>query len=94
MKRSTDRILTTHTGSLHRPDDLLEMMRDKENGRPYDREALAGSIREAVIDAVHQQCECGLDVVGDGEQSKSGFASYQVERLSGFEHCPNLVRAP
>jgi 5-methyltetrahydropteroyltriglutamate--homocysteine methyltransferase len=88
MKRSTERILTTHTGSLPRPDDLLDLMRAKENDRPYDRDALATRIRSAVIAAVHRQAECGIDVVNDGEQSKSGFASYQVERLSGFEALP------
>jgi 5-methyltetrahydropteroyltriglutamate--homocysteine methyltransferase len=88
MKRSEDRILTTHTGSLPRPDDLLDIMRDKENGRPYDAEALARRVRESVKDVVHRQVECGVDVIGDGEQSKSGFATYQAERLSGFEAIP------
>jgi len=85
MKRSENRILTTHTGSLPRPDDLLDMMREKENGRPYDREALAARIEIAVTEAVHRQVQCGVDVINDGEQSKSGFATYQAERLSGFE---------
>jgi 5-methyltetrahydropteroyltriglutamate--homocysteine methyltransferase len=88
VKRSSERILTTHTGSLPRPDDLLDLMRAKENDQPYDREALAIRVRSAVIEAVHHQVECGVDVVGDGEQSKSGFASYQVERLSGFAALP------
>ena len=88
MKRSEDRILTTHTGSLSRPDDLLDMMRDKENGRPYDSEALANRVTTAVAEAVRRQVECGVDVIGDGEQSKSGFATYQAERLSGFEALP------
>ena len=94
MKRSTDRILTTHTGSIARPDDLLEIMRDKENGRPYDQEAFAKRVREAVITAVRKQCECGVDVVNDGEQGKSGFTSYQAERLGGFEARPPAGERP
>jgi 5-methyltetrahydropteroyltriglutamate--homocysteine methyltransferase len=89
MKQSTNRILTTLTGSLARPDDLLDMMRDKENGRPYDREAFAIRARSAVVEAVQRQCEAGIDVPSDGEQSKSGFGSYQAERLAGFEPDPN-----
>src|SRR5438477_2469713 len=89
MKRSSDRILTTITGSLARPDDLLDVMRDKENGRPYDREAFAIRAREAVIEAVRKECERGIDVPSDGEQSKSGFGSYQAERLAGFEPDPS-----
>jgi 5-methyltetrahydropteroyltriglutamate--homocysteine methyltransferase len=88
MKRSTDRILTTHTGSLPRPDDLIEMMRAKENGRPYDHEALITRARESTFDVVARQCEAGVDVVGDGEQGKAGFAAYQAERLGGFEVLP------
>jgi 5-methyltetrahydropteroyltriglutamate--homocysteine methyltransferase len=89
MKRSTDRILTTITGSLARPDDLLDMMREKENGRPYDKDAFAKRARGAVIEAVRKECECGIDVPSDGEQSKSGFGSYQAERLAGFEPDPS-----
>src|SRR5712691_7667953 len=88
MKRSTDRILTTHTGSIARPDDLLDIMRDKENGRPYDRDAFAKRVRSAVIECVHLQVEAGLDVINDGEKGKSGFTSYQNERLGGFETAP------
>jgi 5-methyltetrahydropteroyltriglutamate--homocysteine methyltransferase len=88
MQRSTDRILTTHTGSLPRPDDLIEMMRARENGRPYDHEALVTRARESTFDVVARQCAAGIDIVGDGEQGKSGFASYQAERLGGFELLP------
>jgi 5-methyltetrahydropteroyltriglutamate--homocysteine methyltransferase len=88
MKRSTDRILTTHTGSIARPDDLLDIMREKENGRPYDKDAFAKRVRSAVIECVHSQVEAGLDVINDGEQGKSGFTSYQNERLGGFETAP------
>jgi 5-methyltetrahydropteroyltriglutamate--homocysteine methyltransferase len=85
MKRSTERILTTHTGSLARPPDLIEIMRDKENHRPYDRDAFAARARQAVVDVVRRQCELGIDIPSDGEQSKSGFGSYQAERFTGFE---------
>src|SRR5689334_11501197 len=85
MKRSEHRILTTHTGSLARPDDLLEPMRAKENGQPYDQAAFDSRARAAVIEAVHRQVASGVDVPSDGEQSKSGFGSYQAERIGGFE---------
>jgi 5-methyltetrahydropteroyltriglutamate--homocysteine methyltransferase len=85
MEISTDRILTTHTGSIARPDDLIELMRAKENGRPYDREAFEKRVTEAVGDCVRRQVEAGLDVINDGEQRKSGFASYLTERIGGFE---------
>src|ERR1700726_2628416 len=85
MKRSTDRILTTHTGSLARPDALLEMMREKEKHRLYDQGAFPARARQAVLDAVRRQCEIGVDIPSDGEQSKSGFTSYQAERFTGFQ---------
>src|SRR5689334_21662265 len=85
MKRSQHRILTTHTGSLARPDDLLEPMRAKENGLPYDRAAFDSRARSAVVEAVRRQVASGVDVPSDGEQSKSGFGSYQAERIAGFE---------
>jgi len=88
MKRSTERILTTHTGSIARPDDLIAIMREKENGRPYDRDAFAARVRSAVAECVERQVAAGLDVINDGEQGKSGFTSYQEERLSGFEAIP------
>jgi 5-methyltetrahydropteroyltriglutamate--homocysteine methyltransferase len=88
MKRSAERILTTHTGSIARPDDLIDIMREKENGRPYDPQAFAERVRAAVAECVARQTEIGLDVVNDGEQGKSGFTSYQSERLDGFEFEP------
>lgn len=88
MKRSNDRILTTHTGSIARPDDLIEMMRAKENGRSYDVDAYDDRVRSAVRECVQRQVEAGLDVINDGEQGKSGFTSYLLERLSGFEAIP------
>jgi 5-methyltetrahydropteroyltriglutamate--homocysteine methyltransferase len=85
MKRSTDRILTTHTGSLARPADLLDLMKARANGEPYDPTAYAARVRDAVADVVRRQVESGLDIVNDGEQSKTGFTAYIRDRLSGFE---------
>ena len=88
MKRSTDRILTTHCGSLPRPTELLDLMKAKIQGSPYDRDAYAASVRKAVADVVRQQVECGIDIPTDGEQSKPGFFAYVNERLAGFEARP------
>jgi len=85
MHRSTTRILTTHCGSLPRPTDLLELMKAKITGEPYDAEALAARVRSAVAEIVRQQVECGIDIPTDGEQSKPGFFAYVNERLAGFE---------
>jgi 5-methyltetrahydropteroyltriglutamate--homocysteine methyltransferase len=88
VQTSTDRILTTHTGSIARPDDLIELMRAKENGRPYDHAAFEALATAAVEECVRHQVEVGLDVVNDGEQRKSGFTTYLTERLAGFEAVP------
>jgi len=84
MQRSTDRFLTTHTGSLPRPDDLVRMMYAKEEGVPVEREALAARIRSAVADVVRKQAEAGVDLVNDGEMSKPSYATYIKDRLNGF----------
>ena len=85
MKLSTERILTTHVGSLARPHPLLEQVKLKVAGEPYNEEALAGITRAAVEEVVRKQAESGVDVVSDGEQSKAGFFGYLSERLSGLE---------
>ncbi len=85
MKRSTERILTTHVGSLARPTELLDTMKERENGRPYDAELLDQQIREAVADRVSRQVESGIDIVTDGEMSKVSFLGYVKDRLGGFE---------
>jgi 5-methyltetrahydropteroyltriglutamate--homocysteine methyltransferase len=85
MKRSTDRILTTHVGSLARPVDLLDLMKAKENDEPYDKEAFDKAVTDAVADRVAHQVECGLDVITDGEMSKVSFLGYVKDRLGGFE---------
>jgi len=85
MKRSTSHILTTHTGSLPRFPALQELRRLREEGRPVDPAAFAAGVRTAVADVVQQQIAIGLDVINDGEQERSQYASYVKERLSGFE---------
>jgi methionine synthase II (cobalamin-independent) len=88
MKRSTDRILTTHVGSLARPDDLVAVLRSKDRGHSYDRETYARLVREAVADVVRRQTETGVDIVTDGEQGKASFFGYIVERFNGFARKP------
>jgi 5-methyltetrahydropteroyltriglutamate--homocysteine methyltransferase len=88
MKRSTERIVTTHCGSLPRPKDLLDLMKAKVNGEPYDLDAYGRRVRSAVAQAVRQQVESGIDIPSDGEQGKLGFFAYVSERLSGFEPKP------
>jgi len=88
MKRSSERILTTHVGSLARADFLMPLLRLREERRPYERAELARLVREAVIDVVRKQTEAGIDIVADGEQGKSSFYGYIVERLSGFDRKP------
>ena len=85
MKRSSDRILTTHVGSLARPHDLLELISDKLQRRPHDEGGLSKRVKEAVGEIVRQQAEHGIDVVSDGEQGKAGFSAYIGARLDGFE---------
>ncbi len=92
MKRSTERILTTHVGSLARPHALLELMRPKAAGEDYDQAAFARLATQAVDDVVRKQVDCGIDIVSDGEQSKSGFFAYVAERLTGLE--VDLVGVP
>ncbi len=84
MKRSTDRFLTTHTGSLPRPDDLIRMMFAKEEGVPVDAGKLAARIKSAVAEVVTKQVEAGIDLVNDGEMSKPSYATYIKDRLGGF----------
>ena len=84
MERSTDRFLTTHTGSLPRPDDLIRMMYAKEEGVPVDAEALSRRVAAAVDEVVKKQAAAGVDIVNDGEMSKPSYATYIKDRLSGF----------
>ena len=84
MKRSTERFLTTHTGSLPRPEELVRMMYAKEEGVPVDHKALGARIRSAVEEIVQRQAAAGVDIVNDGEMSKPGYATYVKDRLEGF----------
>ena len=85
MKRSIDRVLTTHVGSLARPHDLLRLMLAKERQQDYDRDEFEATVVRAVADVLRGQQEAGLDVVCDGEQGKASFLTYVSERLDGFE---------
>jgi 5-methyltetrahydropteroyltriglutamate--homocysteine methyltransferase len=84
MQATLDRILTTHTGSLPRPDDLVDLLWSRERGNPVDEAAFGERVRQAVADVVKQQVSLGLDVVNDGEMGKLSYASYVRDRLSGF----------
>src|ERR1700722_12248327 len=85
MQRSTERILTTHVGSLPRPDDLFELMLARMDGNAIDEQAYAERVRNAVRDCVRQQVDAGLDIVSDGEMAKPSFITYAASRLSGLE---------
>jgi len=84
MQRSTERFLTTHTGSLPRPESLIRAMYAKEEGVPVDREALAVEVQAAVAEVVRKQSAAGVDLVSDGEMSKPSYATYAKDRLTGF----------
>src|SRR5215510_7710662 len=84
MKLSTDRILTTHTGSLPRAQDLTATLEELDSGRMPDPGAFDARVRRAVADVVRQQMEAGVDVVNDGEQGKVGYSTYVRHRLTGF----------
>jgi 5-methyltetrahydropteroyltriglutamate--homocysteine methyltransferase len=88
MKRSSERILVTHVGSLAPPTDLMEMLVARNEGNPYNADALAKRTREAVGEVVQKQIECGVDIVNDGELGKSNFSRYTRERLGGFVERP------
>jgi 5-methyltetrahydropteroyltriglutamate--homocysteine methyltransferase len=83
VQRSTERILTTHTGSLPRPPALLEALQKRDHGE-RDGSALAGQVRDAVQEIVGRQAAAGVTVVNDGEASKIGYSTYVKERLDGF----------
>ena len=84
MKRSTDRILTTHVGSIPRPAPLRALLTARRDGQPVDEDELARCIRDATRDVVLRQADAGIDVVSDGEMGKATFLAYADERLAGF----------
>jgi len=92
MQRSTSRILTTHTGSLPRPGDLVAMLNAKELGEPYDKAAFATRVKRAIDEVVRQQVDTGIDVIGDGEHSKFNWMAYARARLSGLKEIDSPVR--
>ena len=89
MQGHPDRILTTHVGSLPRTVEVLDAMKAKLSGEPYDEDAYQLQIRDGVREIVTKQAEIGIDVVADGEMSKPGFFSYIEERMKGFDPRPN-----
>jgi 5-methyltetrahydropteroyltriglutamate--homocysteine methyltransferase len=84
MQRSTERFLTSHTGSLPRPDDLIRVMYAKEEGVPVDPASLAARVKQAVAEVVRKQADAGIDLINDGEMSKPSYATYIKDRLDGF----------
>ncbi len=93
MRRSTDRILTTHCGSLARPTAVLDLLRARHEGVLTDPGAYDEAVRAAVFDCVRRQVAAGIDVVADGEQGRLGHASYVRDRLAGFEPIPGGPRS-
>lgn len=91
MKRSTEQILTTHAGSLPRPEDLTHMMWDKLDDKPIDEEKLQARVKEAVGEVVAKQREVGVDIISDGEMGKVGFSNYIMDRFSGFANRAEFV---
>jgi 5-methyltetrahydropteroyltriglutamate--homocysteine methyltransferase len=85
MKTSTDRILTTHVGSLPRPQGVVDLLFAQDRGEAYDQAKFDETMRRAVSDTVKKQQECGVDIVSDGETSKISYATYIRHRLTGFE---------
>ena len=92
MKRSSDRILTTHVGSLPRPDDLIPLLQVRDAGQPYDQTALDTRVTRAVDEVARKQAELGVDIINDGEHNKSVYSGYLWTRLAGFELRPERSR--
>ena len=90
LQQNTDRIQTTHIGSLPRPRRLLDAMKANYSGQTYDEKAYQDALHDAVADVVREQVQSGIDIVADGEFSKPGFFTYVRERLDGFESRPEL----
>jgi 5-methyltetrahydropteroyltriglutamate--homocysteine methyltransferase len=90
LQQNTDRIQTTHIGSLPRPHRLLDAMKAQYSGQAYDEKTYQAALHDAVGDVVREQVQCGIDIVTDGEFSKPGFFTYVRERLDGFESRPEL----
>lgn len=91
MHLSTDRILTTHVGSLPRPEALAFMLSDQESGKPVDLVALEAATRQALVDIVKRQSSAGIDIGNDGEQSRVSYVTYVTQRIEGFSGEGSLV---
>src|SRR5580692_5546427 len=89
LQQNSGRIQTTHIGSLPRPHHLLDRLKAKFAGQAFDQKAFEAELRQAVVDVVKKQKDCGIDIVTDGEFSKPGFFTYIQERLEGFERRPD-----
>jgi 5-methyltetrahydropteroyltriglutamate--homocysteine methyltransferase len=94
MKRSEHRILTTHTGSLPRPANLVDFLNKKEMGEPYDQAAFDARVSRAIVEVVQQQVDTSIDIVGDGEHSKINFVQYAHTRLGGLEEIDEPAGPP
>jgi 5-methyltetrahydropteroyltriglutamate--homocysteine methyltransferase len=93
MTHSTDRILTTHVGSLVRPPELVSLLRAREDGEAVDGQTFDECLRRSVTEVVQQQADVGIDIVSDGEFGKSvSWSRYILERLDGFEDRPDPTR--
>jgi 5-methyltetrahydropteroyltriglutamate--homocysteine methyltransferase len=92
MQRSADRILTTHVGSLPRPDDLRQALVARDDGQPYDAAGFESLVKNAVAGVVREQVAYGIDVINDGEQSKRSWSTYARERLGGHENHPDQAK--
>jgi 5-methyltetrahydropteroyltriglutamate--homocysteine methyltransferase len=89
IQQNTDHIQSTHIGSLPRPHNLLDLLKAKYAGQPYDESQLNSVLRREVAECVRKQVDCGIEIVTDGEYSKPGFFTYIRERFDGFESRPN-----
>lgn len=89
LQQNTDHIQTTHIGSLPRPHNLLDLLKAKYTGQPYDEGKLSAVLTQAVAECVRKQVECGIEIVTDGEFSKTGFFTYIRERFDGYESRPD-----
>jgi 5-methyltetrahydropteroyltriglutamate--homocysteine methyltransferase len=88
LQQNTDHIRTTHIGSLPRPHNLLDLLKAKYSGQPYDESRLDSILAHSVADCVRKQVECGIEIVTDGEYAKPGFFTYVRERFDGYESRP------
>src|SRR5258705_5732504 len=94
MKRSTDRILTTHTGSLPRPPDLVQTVEGHDQRELRANPVFESQVKRAITDVVLKQTQVGINVINDGEMSKRGFSRYITERVTGFDGPPRPMPPP